>query len=129
MADTFNLSKPYSASNPVPKVATDLKSVFTPSRATEHKSREVQHQQEEIRKQEKATQDTIQGKKIRVRDPTTGEDVDVKNADEDGDGVPDVDIENRGKNILETGFPPPGMLRYFKSKLLLNRCHNRLERA
>jgi len=107
MADTFNLTKPYSATNPVPKVATNLKSVFNPSRATERKSREVQHEQEESRKQEETTKDTIEGKKIRVRDPTTGEDVDVKNADADGDGVPDADVENRGKNILETEFPPP----------------------
>jgi hypothetical protein len=34
--------------------------------------------------------------------------------------VPDAEAENRGKNILETEFPPPGMVRCFKLKRLLN---------
>lgn len=104
----LNLQKPYSASNPVPKVATDIRSIISPSHATNQKAKDTKQSQEESHAQSD-TKAAIKGKPVRVRDPTTGEDVEVKNADADGDGIPDGDVENRGKNILETKFPPPGV--------------------
>ncbi|TFY71782.1 hypothetical protein EVG20_g1232 [Dentipellis fragilis] len=104
-------SEPYSGKNPIPKMTTDLKSLVSPQRATEAKARQLESQsesqshQQEAQQDEKDTEDRTgqmaKGHGVRVHDPTTGEDVEIKNAPKD---VSDIKM---GTNVLKLELPEP----------------------
>ncbi|KIJ54345.1 hypothetical protein M422DRAFT_73809 [Sphaerobolus stellatus SS14] len=97
-------NQPYSGANPVPKAATNLRSLINPGHGTEEKAKEIQDQGPE--QDEKQTEDTVnklqKGKRMRVRDPTTGDEVEIRNAEEDDE------LEDRkAQNVLNLDLPPP----------------------
>ena len=47
---------------------------------------------------------------MHVVDPVTGDELDIKNADEE------PDLSNKGKNVLDTDFPPLGTLTRYKRR-------------
>jgi len=98
-------NEPYSSTNPVPKAATNLKSLINPKHGTEAKAEELQDQSNETdaKKTEETAQKLQKGKRMRVRDPTTGDEVEIRNADED-----DEDEDRKGRNVLDIELPPPG---------------------
>ncbi|KAI0753253.1 hypothetical protein C8Q80DRAFT_1229046 [Daedaleopsis nitida] len=96
-------AKPYSGKNPVPNIATKLTSLVNPERATEAKAQQLQDQSE--RREEKQTEKTAsklaKGHVMHAKDPTTGEELDIRNADEE------PDTRTKGDNVLHQEFPPP----------------------
>jgi hypothetical protein len=102
--DTHRLGEPYSAANPIPKVVTSLKGLIDPQRATEAKAEQLQgsQQQNEQNDSAKRAGKMAKGKVMRVTDPTTGEEVEIRNVEE----APDT--SNRGENVLQTEYPLPG---------------------
>ncbi|KIP05468.1 hypothetical protein PHLGIDRAFT_30925 [Phlebiopsis gigantea 11061_1 CR5-6] len=97
------LEEPYSGKNPVPQIATKLTSLVTPERATKAKAAQLQDKssrQDEKRTEKRASR-LAKGYIMHVVDPVTGEELDIKNADEDPDS------KNKGQNVLETEYPPP----------------------
>jgi hypothetical protein len=107
MAHTLN--EPYSGKNPVPQIATQLTSLVNPKRATEAKAAQLQdHSDKKEAKQiEKRASRLAKGHVMHVVDPVTGEELDIKNDDQE------PDLRTTGENVLNTDFPPPGM--YYKA--------------
>ena len=99
------LAEPYSGKNPVPQIATKITSLLNPERATEAKAQQLQDQsgQREQKQMEKRANKLAKGRVMRVTDPTTGEELDIRNADEE------PDTRNMGENVLDTNFPPAGV--------------------
>ncbi|KAI0654107.1 hypothetical protein C8Q70DRAFT_1029821 [Cubamyces menziesii] len=97
------LSEPYSGKNPVPNIATKLTSLVNPEKATEAKAQQLQDQS--VRREEKQTEKNARrlakGHAMHVTDPTTGEELDIRNADEE------PDVRPKGDNVLHQDFPPP----------------------
>ncbi|CDO71515.1 hypothetical protein BN946_scf184910.g14 [Trametes cinnabarina] len=100
---THKLSEPYSGKNPVPNIATKLTSLVNPERATAAKAEQLQDQS--ARREEKQTEKTARrlakGHAMHVTDPTTGEELEIRNADEDSGAG------SKGHNVLHQDFPPP----------------------
>jgi hypothetical protein len=103
------LPKPYSGSNPVPKAATDLKSLVNPEHGTEAKAQELQNQDGAVEQKEteKRAGKMSKGRVMKVRDPTTGDEVEIKNAEESHDD------RTSGENVLDTDFPPLGAYLFY----------------
>ena len=102
---SHKLDEPYSGKNPVPNIATKLTSLVNPQHATEAKAAQLQDQsaRTDEKQTEKRASRLAKGYVMRVVDPVTGEELDIRNADEE------PDLRNKGKNVLDTDFPPPGM--------------------
>ncbi|PCH37535.1 hypothetical protein WOLCODRAFT_128544, partial [Wolfiporia cocos MD-104 SS10] len=102
------LSEPYSGKNPVPQIATKLTSLVNPEKATDAKAQQLQDRSDQ--RDEKETEETARrlakGHCMRVRDPITGEDLDIRNADEE------LDLTSKGENVLRHEFPPPDLTRH-----------------
>ncbi|KAH9847036.1 hypothetical protein C2E23DRAFT_850404 [Lenzites betulinus] len=100
---THKLAEPYSGKNPVPNIATKLTSLVSPEKATNAKAQQLQGQS--VRREEKQTEKNARrlakGHVMHVTDPTTGEELDIRNADED------PDTRSKGDNVLHQDFPPP----------------------
>ncbi|RDX44545.1 hypothetical protein OH76DRAFT_1408962 [Lentinus brumalis] len=100
---THKFTEPYSGKNPVPHIATKLTSLVNPEKATNAKAEQLQD--ESVKREEKDTEKTAdklsKGHVMHTTDPTTGEDLDIRNADEDPDPRP------QGENVLHQPFPPP----------------------
>ena len=101
---THKIAEPYSGKNPVPTITTKLTSLVNPEKATEAKAQQLQDQS--VKREEKNTEKTAsrlsKGHVMHVTDPTTGEELDIRNADED------PDTRSKGDNVLHQPFPPPG---------------------
>ncbi|KAI0822359.1 hypothetical protein BC628DRAFT_1364753 [Trametes gibbosa] len=97
------LAEPYSGENPVPNIATKLTSLVNPEKATEAKAQQLQDQSvhREEKQTEKNARRLAKGHVMHVTDPTTGEELDIRNADEDPDAT------FKGNNALHGSFPPP----------------------
>ncbi|OCH92775.1 hypothetical protein OBBRIDRAFT_864983 [Obba rivulosa] len=104
---SHKFAEPYSGKNPVPKIATKLTSLVNPEKATDAKAQELQDKS--VKQEEKQTKKTAsrlaKGRTMHVTDPTTGEELDIRNADEE------PDPRSKGENVLEQGFPPPAQQR------------------
>ncbi|KAI0267273.1 hypothetical protein BC834DRAFT_822647 [Gloeopeniophorella convolvens] len=100
MAHKF--SEPYSGKNPIPKITTGIRSLVNPQKATEAKAQEMQSAGN--RTDEGQTQGRTgkmeHGRAVRVRDPTTGEEIDIRNADEG-------QHNQVGQNVLKLELPEP----------------------
>lgn len=103
MAHSFQ--EPYSGKNPVPHIATKLTALINPEKATEDKAQQMQDQQEQEdeKRTEKRTKHLRKGRVMRVVDPTTGEEVEIKNAEDE------PDTRSTGENVLNMEFPSPSM--------------------
>ncbi|EKM56734.1 uncharacterized protein PHACADRAFT_207924 [Phanerochaete carnosa HHB-10118-sp] len=97
------LREPYSGKNPVPQIATKLSALINPEHATEAKAAQLQDQSgaQDQKQTEKRAHRLAKGYVMHVVDPITGEEMDIRNADEE------PDTRNRGENVLENDFPPP----------------------
>jgi hypothetical protein len=97
------LKEPYSGKNPVPQIATKLTALVNPEHATEAKAAQLQDQssRDDQKQTEKRASRLAKGYVMHVVDPVTGEDMDIKNADEE------PDIRNKGENVRNTDFPEP----------------------
>ena len=98
-------AQPYSGKNPVPKIATKLTSLVNPEHATDAKAQQLQDQSavQDEKQTQKTAKRLAKGHVMHVKDPTTGDELDIRNADKDPDTSP------QGANVLHEGFPPPGM--------------------
>ncbi|KAM5531360.1 hypothetical protein V8D89_006496 [Ganoderma adspersum] len=97
-------AQPYSGKNPVPVITTKLTSLISPERATEDKAQQLQDAsaREEQKKTRKTASRLSKGHVVHgVKDPTTGEELDIRNADEE------LDVRAQGDNVLHLEFPPP----------------------
>lgn len=101
---SHKLAEPYSGKNPVPKITTKLTSLVNPERATAAKARQVQDRSKQHAEQgpEHTVKKLAKGHAMRTTDPTTGEELTIRNANP----TPEAD---RGENVLAHVFPPPGM--------------------
>ena len=101
---THKPGQPYSGRNPVPTIATKITSLVNPEKATEAKAQQLQDQS--ARNEEKQTEKTAsrlaKGREMHVTDPTTGEELNIRNAAED------VNKSSKGDNVLHQEFPQPG---------------------
>ena len=98
-------AQPYSGKNPVPVITTKLTSLISPERATEDKAQQLQDAsaREEQKKTRKTASRLSKGHVLHgVKDPTTGEELDIRNADEG------LDARSQGENVLHLEFLPPG---------------------
>ncbi|KAI0050335.1 hypothetical protein FA95DRAFT_1555850 [Auriscalpium vulgare] len=102
------LSEPYSGKNPIPKVTTGLRTLISPQKATDAKAKQMEDmdtgtadQQRDEKQTESRTGQLEKGRAIRVRDPATGNDVEIRNAQEDHD------TSNLGDNVLKLELPEP----------------------
>lgn len=102
---THRLEEPYSGKNPVPQIATKLTALVNPEHATRAKAAQLQDQsqQRDQKQTEQRARRLAKGHAMHVVDPVTGDELDIKNADED------PDLSNKGENVLDTDFPPLGM--------------------
>ena len=97
-------AEPYSGKNPVPTITTKLTALVNPEKATEAKAQQLQDQsaRDDEKQTEKAASKLAKGRTMHVKDPTTGEALDLSTADEE------VKTENKGENVLHQDLPPPG---------------------
>lgn len=95
------LGEPYSGKNPVPKIATKLTSLVNPKKATDAKAQQLQSNQQETKQ---TVRGLAKGHAVHTTDPTTGEELDIRNANTDED----LDLRSKGENVLRHEFPPPG---------------------
>ncbi|CCM05424.1 uncharacterized protein FIBRA_07641 [Fibroporia radiculosa] len=107
---THKFSEPYSGKNPVPKIATKLTSLVNPERATDAKAEQLQDRsgQRQEKETEKIARRLAKGHVMHTTDPTTGEDLDIRNADEE------PDLSTKGENVLRHEFPPPDLVKHQK---------------
>ena len=98
------LKEPYSGKNPVPQIATKLTALVNPERATEAKAAQLQDQsrRDDQKQTEKRASRLAKGYVMHVMDPVTGEELDIKNADEE------PDTRNKGENVLNNDYPEIG---------------------
>ena len=104
--------EPYSGKNPVPQIATKLTALVNPERATEAKAAQLQDQtvQQDQKQTEKRARKLSKGRMMRVKDPVTGEELDIRNADEE------PDLSTKGENVLDSEFPPMSASPRFRCK-------------
>ena len=109
---SHKLEEPYSGKNPVPQIATKLTALVNPEHATRAKAAQLQDQSErhDQKQTEKRARRLAKGYVMHVVDPVTGDELDIKNADEE------PDLSNKGKNVLDTDFPPLGTLTRYKRR-------------
>ncbi|EED84133.1 predicted protein [Postia placenta Mad-698-R] len=100
MAHKFG--EPYSGKNPVPKIATKLTSLVNPKKATDAKAQQLQSNQQETKQ---TVRGLAKGHAVHTTDPTTGEELDIRNANTDED----LDTRSKGENVLRHEFPPPDL--------------------
>lgn len=117
--------EPYSGKNPVPQIATKLTALVNPERANEAKAAQLQDQsgKADQKQTEKRASRLAKGYAMHVVDPVTGEELDIKNADEE------FDTRNKGENVLGTEYPDPGTffnVSYYKTS---ERTNFRLEQV
>ncbi|CUA67212.1 Meiotically up-regulated gene 190 protein [Schizosaccharomyces pombe 972h-] [Rhizoctonia solani] len=97
--------EPFSAANPVPKVAHLFRNVVDPQSATNSKARKLATGRKDAKRDQKRTEDAAnrmaRGHTLRVQDPVTGEETTIKNADEEPDS------EQKTTNFLELPLPEP----------------------
>ncbi|QRV80408.1 C2 domain-containing protein [Ceratobasidium sp. AG-Ba] len=97
--------EPFSAANPVPKVAHLFRNVVDPQSATNSKAKKLvsgrKDQKMEQEKIEDAVNRMARGQTLHVSDPVTGEDITIRNADED------PDTERDTINFLDQPLPKP----------------------
>ncbi|CAE7233874.1 unnamed protein product [Rhizoctonia solani] len=97
--------EPFSAANPVPKVAHLFRNVVDPQSATNSKARKLATGRKDAKRDKKRTEDAVdrmaRGQTLQVQDPVTGEETTIKNAD----GEPDS--EQKTTNFLEHPLPEP----------------------
>ncbi|KAH9937796.1 uncharacterized protein BXZ73DRAFT_89230 [Epithele typhae] len=108
-------NKPYSGKNPVPTITTKLTALVSPEKATEAKAQQLQDQsakREEVQT-EKTASKLAKGREMHVTDPTTGEELDIRNAEEE------VKTDSKGKNVLRQRFPPPDWKQHHERVLAL----------
>ncbi|OSD00665.1 hypothetical protein PYCCODRAFT_1479096 [Trametes coccinea BRFM310] len=100
---THKIAEPYSGKNPVPNIATKLTSLVNPEKATDAKAQQLQDQsaRREEKQTEKNARRLAKGHAMHVTDPTTGEELDIRNVDEE------PDLRSKGDNVLRQDFPPP----------------------
>ncbi|KZT64142.1 hypothetical protein DAEQUDRAFT_718539 [Daedalea quercina L-15889] len=103
---SHKLAEPYSGKNPVPKITTKLTSLVSPEKATEAKAQQVQDRSGHRAEQEteQTAKRLAKGHAMRTTDPTTGEELTIRNAN------PRVEAEweeEGGENVLTHEFPPP----------------------
>ncbi|KAH9830601.1 uncharacterized protein C8Q71DRAFT_785114 [Rhodofomes roseus] len=103
---SHKLAEPYSGKNPVPKITTKLTSLVNPEKATAAKAQQVQDRSGQHAEQETAqtAKRLAKGHVMRTTDPTTGEELTIRNAD------PKMEAEweeEGGENVLAHAFPPP----------------------
>ncbi|EED79792.1 predicted protein [Postia placenta Mad-698-R] len=96
------LGEPYSGKNPVPKIATKLTSLVNPKKATDAKAQQLQSNQQETKQ---TVRGLAKGHAVHTTDPTTGEELDIRNANTDED----LDLRSKGENVLRHEFPPPDL--------------------
>jgi hypothetical protein len=69
--------EPFSAANPVPKVAHLFRNVVDPQSATNSKARKLATGRKDAKRDQKRTEDAVnrmaRGQTLRVQDPVTGE--------------------------------------------------------
>lgn len=102
-------AQPYSGKNPVPVITTKLTSLISPERATEAKAQQLQDAsaRDEQKNTRKTANKLSKGHTMHgVKDPTTGEELDIRNVDEE------PDVRSQGHNVLHLEFPPPGECSY-----------------
>ncbi|GAB1526060.1 hypothetical protein RhiTH_009226 [Rhizoctonia solani] len=79
--------EPFSAANPVPKVAHLFRNVVDPQSATNSKARKLATGRKDAKRDQKRTEDAVnrmaRGQTLQVQDPVTGEETTIKNADEE----------------------------------------------
>ncbi|KAJ3557617.1 hypothetical protein NM688_g1373 [Phlebia brevispora] len=99
---SHKLPEQYSGKNPVPQIATKLTALVNPERATEAKAAQLQDKsgQRDQKETQKRARGLAKGHVMRVVDPVTGDELEMKNADEE------PDLRNKGENILSEEFPP-----------------------
>ncbi|KAG8733675.1 hypothetical protein FRC12_018805 [Ceratobasidium sp. 428] len=97
--------EPFSAANPVPKVAHLFRNVVNPQSATNSKAKKLVSGRKDAKRDQKQTEDAVnrmaRGQTLQVRDPVTGEETTIKNADEDSD------TERDTINFLDQPLPEP----------------------
>ncbi|KAG9120814.1 hypothetical protein FRC07_003540 [Ceratobasidium sp. 392] len=97
--------EPFSAANPVPKVAHLFRNVVNPQSATNSKAKKLVSGRKDAKRDQKQTEDAVnrmaRGHTLQVRDPVTGEETTIKNADED------TDTERDTTNVLDQPLPEP----------------------
>ncbi|KAG8702280.1 hypothetical protein FRC08_003588 [Ceratobasidium sp. 394] len=97
--------EPFSAANPVPKVAHLFRNVVNPQSATNSKAKKLVSGRKDAKRDQKRTEDAVdrmvRGQTLQVRDPVTGEETTIKNADEDRD------TERDTINFLDQPLPEP----------------------
>ena len=103
-AMTHKMEQPYSGKNPVPTIATKLTALVNPEKATEAKAEQLRDQgarAEQARAEETASR-LAKGRAIHATDPTTGEELDIRHAEDD------QAKDAKGDNVLHQQFPQPG---------------------
>ncbi|KAG8739888.1 hypothetical protein FRC10_005022 [Ceratobasidium sp. 414] len=105
--------EPFSAANPVPKVAHLFRNVVNPQSAANSKAKKLISGRKDAKQDQKRTEDAVnrmvRGQTLQVRDPVTGEETyitrpipqTIKNADED------PDTERDTINFLDQPLPKP----------------------
>ncbi|CAE6406868.1 unnamed protein product [Rhizoctonia solani] len=97
--------EPFSAANPVPKVAHLFRNVVDPQSATNSKARKLATGRKDVKRDQKRTEDAVnrmaRGQTLRVQDPVTGEETTIKNADDDANPEQDT------TNFLQHPLPEP----------------------
>ncbi|CAE6476050.1 unnamed protein product [Rhizoctonia solani] len=97
--------EPFSAANPVPKVAHLFRNVVDPQSATNSKAKKLATGRKAARRDQKRTEDAVnrmaRGQTLQVQDPVTGEETTIKNADEE------PDPEQQTTNFLDHPLPEP----------------------
>ncbi|CEL56149.1 Meiotically up-regulated gene 190 protein OS=Schizosaccharomyces pombe (strain 972 / ATCC 24843) GN=mug190 PE=1 SV=1 [Rhizoctonia solani AG-1 IB] len=97
--------EPFSAANPVPKVAHLFRNVVDPQSTTNSKARKLATGRKDAKRDQKRTEDAVnrmaRGQTLRVQDPVTGEETTIKNADEE------ANIEQDTTNFRQHPLPEP----------------------
>ncbi|KAF7799495.1 hypothetical protein EIP86_010730 [Pleurotus ostreatoroseus] len=93
---SHKLEEPYSGKNPVPQIATKLTALVNPEHATRAKAAQLQDQsgRHDQKQTEKRARRLAKGYVMHVVDPVTGDELDIKNADEE------PDLSNKGENNI-----------------------------
>ncbi|KAI0037069.1 hypothetical protein K488DRAFT_39722 [Vararia minispora EC-137] len=106
-----HIGEPYSEKSPVPKVAEGLRALVSPQKATEVKAQRIQQETEVVEGNKfrddsrndldghDRTEDMKEGRRVLMRDPTTGSDVYARNAEDEA---------HEGENVLKLPLPEPG---------------------
>lgn len=102
-------ARPLAGKNPVPHLTAKLTSLVNPERATEAKAAGLQNKSDsnEAEQTVQRAERLAEGRVQRIIDPVTGEELEIKNVDQE------ADPRTIGENVLNTNLPPPGELNIF----------------